>query len=232
MPPIQAAPSLQAVLFDMDGLLIDSERAIMQAWLQAAASEGVSLHAPAYAAVIGRSSPESTQILTTLLGGDDTYLAVQARAAALLQGQGGGVHFPAKAGALELLAELHERGVPCAVASSSTAEEIHERLTAAGVMPYVQATAGGDEVPFGKPDPAVYLLAASRLGIPASACLAFEDSENGARAALAAGARVIVVPDIRVPADEVTARCHQVLGSLLEAMETVEAWFPRRRRPR
>lgn len=228
MPPLHDPP-LQAVLFDMDGLLIDSERAIMQAWLQAAAAEGVSLHAPAYAAVIGRASPESTQILTTLLGGDDAFLAVQARAAALLQGEGGGVHFPPKPGAIELLAALHERDVPCAVASSSTAEEIHERLTAAGVMPYVQATAGGNEVPFGKPDPSVYLLAASRLRVPASACLAFEDSENGARAALAAGARVIVVPDIRVPADEVTARCHHVLDSLLEAMERLDDWFPRGR---
>lgn len=222
----------QAAIFDMDGLLIDSERTIMQAWIDAAAATGVTLQAEAYAPIIGLAEPESDAILTGLLGGPAAFSAIRARAIDLLSAEDEAVAFPLKAGAAALLGALQAADVVCGVASSSRAAEIRQRLQEVGILHFFAAIAGGDEVPRGKPDPAVYELAASRLGVPASACLVFEDSENGALAALAAGAQVVLVPDIRAPSEAVAGRSLQVLGSLQDAIGHLPHWFNGSRLPR
>jgi beta-phosphoglucomutase-like phosphatase (HAD superfamily) len=221
----------RAAIFDMDGLLIDSERAIMRAWIAGARELGIDLAEDAFVQCVGRARPESDAILTRLLGGTDAFRAAGEKARALLREghgeDGGDPVFPLKPGALMLLTALREAGVPCAVASSSGVAEIRHRLGHVGVLGFFSAIAGGDEVTHGKPDPALYLLAATRLGIPPEACIAFEDSENGARAAQAAGIRVMVVPDLRHPHPEVLERSHGVLDSLADAMAHMPHWFPR-----
>jgi beta-phosphoglucomutase-like phosphatase (HAD superfamily) len=216
-----------AVLFDMDGLLLDSERVLMRAWTAAAAEEGLVIRPEVYAGVIGRASQESHRLFVDMFGGPATYGRLRERVDVRIGRIGGHAVFPLKDGVVELLGELRARDVPCAVASSSGADEIRHRLDAVGVLSHFAAVAGGNEVAQGKPDPAVYRLAAQRLGIPATACLAFEDSENGARAALAAGAQLVVVPDLRRPADDVIARSLHVFGSLHDARAHVPRWFPR-----
>jgi HAD superfamily hydrolase (TIGR01509 family) len=215
-----------AVLFDMDGLLLDSERVLMRAWTAAAAEEGITIPADVYAGVVGRAAQESRRLFTEMFGGEDTHARLRRKVEASLDQARGAPVFPLKPGVVELLAALRRRRVPCAVASSSGADEIRHRLDAVGVLQHFDAVAGGNEVPRGKPDPAVYALAASRIGIPAASCLAFEDSENGARAALAAGATLVVVPDLRRPAADVMARCLQELESLHQAVEHLPRWFP------
>jgi beta-phosphoglucomutase-like phosphatase (HAD superfamily) len=220
----------RAAIFDMDGLLIDSERAIMRAWMAGARELGIELAEDEFVQCVGRAGPESDAILIGLLGGHDAFHATGAKARALLreaQASGGGEPvFPLKPGALALLTALRDARVPCAVASSSRVAEIRHRLGHVGVLGFFKALAGGDEVTHGKPDPALYLLAATRLDVPPEACIAFEDSENGARAAQAAGIRVVVVPDLRHPAPEVVARSHGVLASLEDAMAHLPHWFP------
>lgn len=219
----------RGALFDMDGLLIDSERSIMSAWLSAAEQLGVAFSEHHYTAVVGRSSAESDAIMIEAFGGIDSFelarLTVEKRLIALCASTG----FAVKAGVKSLLATFAERGVPCAVASSSSLAEIEERLHMAGILHFFSAVAGGDEVPRGKPDPAVYLLAAHRLGIPATECLAFEDSHFGARAALAAGARLVIIPDLLRPTAELASNCVTVLDSLEEALPFVDTWFGPRR---
>jgi len=215
----------RAAIFDMDGTLIDSERVIMRAWLEAAGALGFPLGADAYSGVIGLNDEESNEMLANLLGGHANLKAVRRRVDAALAPARGEVVHPLKPGSAALLAELHALGVPCAVASSSAVHEIRDRLSRAGVLHYMRAVAGGDEVARGKPDPEVYLLAASRLGISAADCLAFEDSEHGACAALGAGAHVVLVPDLRAPSEAVRAAALQVLGSLAEARMQMAAWF-------
>ena len=214
-----------AAIFDMDGLLIDSERAIMRAWIDAARDVGIALEPDAYAAVVGRSAPESTEILVALLGGPDAFRAVRSRAADVLARGRRDPVFPLKSGVRDLLTLLQAMDIRCGVASSSSAAEIRHRLGAVDVLPHFRAVAGGDEVPRGKPDPAVYRLAAERLGVPATACLAFEDSENGARAALAAGAQVVLVPDLRTLPESVARSSIGVLRTLTDAIECVPGWF-------
>ena len=217
-----------AVLFDMDGLLLDSERVLMQAWTAAAAEEGITIPHEVYTAVIGRAAQESHQLFTDMLGGAERHARLRTKVVERLHARREGPVFPLKPGVVELLGALRARGVPCAVASSSGADDLEPMPDLVGVLHHFDAVAGGNEVPRGKPDPAVYALAASRLGIPAAACIAFEDSENGARAALAAGATLVVVPDLRRPADEVMTRCLHELASLHDAQEHLPRWFPDR----
>ena len=221
------AGTFKAAIFDMDGLLIDSERAVSAAWIAGARELGFRLEMADFMRVIGVASQQSTPMLVEILGSEEAMRATAAKAHAMLPQAGGGAVFPLKTGALPLLEALHAAGIPCAVASSSNVEEIRHRLGHVDVLKYFRCIAGGDEVTHGKPDPALYLLAAARLGVAPEDCIAFEDSENGARAAQAAGVRVVIVPDLKHPPEDVAARAHGVIGSLAEAVEHVPHWFPR-----
>jgi HAD superfamily hydrolase (TIGR01509 family) len=217
--PVQSLFS--AAIFDMDGLLLDSERMIMGAWLAAAGEEGMRLAASDFLQVVGRDAAESQARLTQLLGGPDTYQRVRQRTRQSLSPQAG-VLFPLKPGALALLQQLRQRSIPCAVASSTYLAEVQRRLRAVAVLDYFQALVGGDEVLRSKPDPSIYLLAASRIGMTPERCLAFEDSDHGAQAAHAAGMRVVVVPDLKPHTDGVA---YLQLPSLEHALAHLERWF-------
>ena len=111
------------------------------------------------------------------------------------------------------------------MASSSTVEEIRSRLEKVNLRGFFQTIVGGDEVIYGKPHPAVYLLAAERLRKSPAECLAFEDSENGARAANGAGIHVVTVPDLKPATAEVIDFSFCVLESLDEVIELAGDWF-------
>lgn len=222
-------PPFAAAIFDMDGLLIDSERATLRAWTEAALALGVVLRESDYLQVVGKAAQDSHAILQGHLGGVVPFeQAMVAVRAALEEGEGRELRFPLKPGAAALLAQLQSAGIPCAVASSSRTDEIAHRLARVGVLQHFAAVAGGNEVLRGKPDPALYALAAARLGVDPSRCLAFEDSHNGACAALSAGMGLVVVPDLLQPAPEVAQDCVAVLGSLEEALPEVPRWFTTR----
>ncbi len=210
----------------MDGLLIDSERAISAAWIEGAKALGFNLEMSDFVRVIGTAAQQSTALLIEIMGSEAAMRATAAKAHALLPQAGGAPVFPLKAGALPLLEALRDAGIPCGVASSSSVDEIRHRLGHVDVLKYFRCIAGGDEVTHGKPDPALYLLASARLGVAPEDCIAFEDSENGARAAQAAGVRVVIVPDLKQPPADVAARAHGVIGSLDEAVAYLPHWFP------
>lgn len=208
----------RAAIFDMDGLLIDSERAIMRAWIDVSNAAGMPLTETDYLPLVGSSRQRCYEFLRALLGSQEAFEAAMTQVQARLHN----ATFPLKTGARDLLESLSRRSIPCAVASSSELSEVRRRLTAAGVIDFFTVLAGGDEVPHGKPDPAVYLLAAQRLGHLPRHCLAFEDSLNGIRAAHAAEMRVVVVPDLVSP-DSGTA--YAVLASLEHTREHLPQWF-------
>jgi HAD superfamily hydrolase (TIGR01509 family) len=221
------AGMFKAAIFDMDGLLIDSERAVSAAWMAGAKALGFKLEMADFMKVIGVAAQQSRPMLIEMMGSEEAMRATAAKAHSLLPQAGGAPVFPLKTGALPLLEALHAAGIPCAVASSSNVEEIRHRLGHVDVLKYFRCIAGGNEVTHGKPDPALYLLAAARLGVAPEDCIAFEDSENGARAAQAAGVRVVIVPDLKHPPADVAARAHGVMPSLADALEHVPHWFPR-----
>ena len=210
----------------MDGLLIDSERAISQAWIAGARELGFHLEMADFVRVIGTAAQQSTAMLIEIMGSEQAMRTTAERANALLPQSGGHPVFPLKAGVVPLLQALQAARIPCGVASSSNVAEIRHRLGHVDVLKYFKCITGGDEVEHGKPDPAIYRLAAGRLGVAPAECIAFEDSENGARAAQAAGVRVVIVPDLKPPPDDVAARAHGVIDSLADAIDHVPHWFP------
>ncbi len=205
-------PVIKAAIFDMDGLLIDSERIIMQACIQAAQQVGITYTQAQYVALIGRAAPDSTHIMTEQLGDSTRFNQVMEG----LDAQMVTINntFPLKIGAQQLLEHYREKNIICSVASSSSKQHIAHRLSQVGLSGYFQQITSGQEVALGKPKPDIYLLALKKLGLTAEECIAFEDSEMGARSAIAAGLKVVVVPDLQQPSDFVTQHSHRVVGSL------------------
>ncbi|QPF72630.1 HAD family phosphatase [Roseateles sp. DAIF2] len=210
----------EAVIFDMDGLLIDSERPIRDAWLRLEAR----LTEADYLQTVGRSRPDSLAVLAAKLGSEARALALYEQVDAELTERFGTAGFPLKPGALALLQALRARGVPLAVASSTRHAKVLERLGAAGLIDFFGPIHGGDQVARGKPHPDLFELAAQSLGIDPARALVFEDSSYGARGALAAGAGVVLVPDLKAPDPEIAPQC-LVLASLDEAPAHLPNWF-------
>lgn len=200
----------------MDGLLIDSERMIMQACIAAAKEIGITYTQAEYVELIGRAWPDSTRIMTQQLGSEENFQHVMQCINASMDNDGNA--FPLKTGALSLLQYYKANKISCGVASSSPISHIKERLTAVGVLDYFSAITSGHEVENGKPNPDIYLLAMQRLQVSASECIAFEDSEPGAMAAIAAGLRVVIVPDLKQPRDDVKEASFTVVDSLEDFM--------------
>ena len=212
-----------AAIFDMDGLLLDSERAIMDAWQQAAQEHGASLSSDSYLPLKGRRAADVRGLMRGMLPPGFAFDAARARVQELIALRRRKEGFVVKPGARALLTQLQAAEVPCAVASSTRREEVERRLSLAGLAVQFQALVGGDEVEHGKPAPDIFLLAAARLGRAPRQCLVFEDIEHGARAAIAAGMQVVIVPDLKQPSAEARAFSLAVLGSLEEVALVLDA---------
>ncbi|MGH8063390.1 MAG: HAD family hydrolase [Pseudoxanthomonas sp.] len=203
----------RAVIFDMDGLLIDSERVILECWRSVAAEQALPLGGELWLSMVGMHDAACTELLVRLLGpvkAERLSIDCKNRYDLLVE-QG----LPLKDGAIELLQELSTRGVPLAIATSTRRERALIKLARCGIEHYFAAIATSSDVVHPKPAADIYLLAASRLGVPPKNCTALEDSEMGVRAAAAAGMAVIQVPDL-VPASELTWSLAQVVTSLHE----------------
>ena len=203
---------IKAAIFDMDGLLIDSERIIMQACIAAAGEIGIRYTQAEYTQLIGRAGPDSTRRMIEQLNGVENFNRVMQGLDARLTERDHS--FPLKHGALELLQYYQANNIICSVASSSPTHHIHHRLSQVGVLDFFSHVTSGQEVTHGKPSPDIYLLAVKKLDLNFEECIAFEDSETGARAAIAAGLKVVVVPDLQQPSEFVIQNSHQVVISL------------------
>ncbi len=196
----------------MDGLLIDSERIIMQACIQAAKDVGIIYTQAEFVELIGRSSPDASRIMAEQLNGVENLSKVGEGVERIL---GARNHvFPLKSGVVELLQYYQSNNVICGVASSSPITHIQHRLSHIGILDYFSSITSGQEVANGKPNPDIYLLAIDRLGVSVEECIAFEDSEPGAQAAITAGLKVVVVPDLKQPSDFVKENSFRVVESL------------------
>lgn len=214
-----------AAIFDMDGLLIDSERTIMKTWQKVAEELGEPISDSQYVSVIGVSAKDSDAIFSTLLG-QELFNRAKKEVNSLLSNAEPRDIYPLKPGVNEMLSLLWSRNIPCAVASSTAKDEVRKRLSSVGILKYFPVVVGGDMVLQGKPDPALYLLASKRLQKAPHDCLAFEDSDNGVLSAVAAGMSVVLIPDIKEPASLSLAGCFEKMSSMEEAVAHVDLWFP------
>ncbi|MBF9003355.1 MULTISPECIES: HAD family hydrolase [Vibrio] len=206
--------TFQAAIFDMDGLLLDTERVCMNVFQQACQAIDVPFLKDIYLNIIGRNAAGIEQTLRTGYGPDLDYPVLheawRSRYDAVVTQQA----IPVKEGVIELLSWLKENNIPTAVATSTRREIAEIKLRLAGLDKYFDSTSTGCEVTNGKPDPEIYLLAASRLDIPAEQCLAFEDSNNGVRAAVAAQMITYQIPDLVEPSADIIELGHHIRPSL------------------
>jgi len=190
----------QAVIFDMDGVLLDSEQLWNQSKQEVVREFGGRWRDDAPTAMLGMSSPEWSAYMRDTLGvpmsTDEINRAVVDR-----MEQHYRERLPLLPGAVETVRALHRRW-PLALASSANREVIDLALDTAGLAGEFTATVSSEEVQHGKPAPDVYLEAARRLGVEADRCVAVEDSSNGIRSAAAAGMAVIAFPNPHYPPDE------------------------------
>lgn len=214
-----------AVVFDMDGLLLDSERPVLQAWVQAAREFGSPIEPATFLQVLGRGGEDGRAAFRALLGTDFPYAEARLRVQALIAETREREGQIVKPGARALLERLKAQRLRCGIASSTGCDEVQARLGRAGLLDFFDSFASGEEVAAGKPAPDVYLLAAERLGVRAADCIAFEDSEHGARSALAAGMAVVIVPDLLHPSEAVRGECLAVLPTLCAVAQHHDAWF-------
>ncbi len=213
------APFLGA-LFDMDGLLLDSERACVAAFNDTAAAFALPPMPGVALSCIGLRGDGVKATLKAALDGraeHGAFYTAWGQRISLAFAEG----IPVKAGVFELLEALQSRGTPCAVATSTRTIHAEAHLQKAGLRGYFQAVIGGEQVRHGKPAPDIYLKAAEALGVQAPDCVAFEDSDPGTMAAMAAGATVVQVPDMKPPSADLRANGHVIAPTLLEGAARV-----------
>jgi len=214
--------SIRGFVFDMDGLLLDTERVALECWHAAEQDVSIPLPEGFYFSIIGQSIKRIEARLHGLVDDPErirAYLDVANRNYQLALHEG---EIPRKPGAERLLAWLREARVPVCLATSTHRALAEEKLTRAGLKAYLGKSVCGDEVRDSKPDPEIYLEAARRLGIDPSGLLAFEDSENGLRAALAAGLRTAHVPDIAPVSVDVQVRTDRIYPSLTAVLDAIK----------
>ncbi|MFV3074346.1 HAD family hydrolase [Niveispirillum fermenti] len=211
--------TVQAVIFDMDGLLIDTERHVRVATLGAADEIGQPIDDDFYAGIIGTPWPETYAMLRAFFGGDEGFgrfrTAFQTRIALLRTA------IALMPGVVEIIDHLEVLGLPLAVATSTGRDKAEEHLHQAGIRHRFAALVTRDDVERGKPHPEPYLTAAARLDADPSLCVALEDSHNGIRSAHAAGLMPVMVPDL-LPA---TAEMHRLALHVADDLHGVRALF-------
>ena len=191
----------KAVVFDMDGVIFDSERAVMQCWKEVASRHNIPDIEKAILACTGTTMVRTREIMLNLYGTDFPYDEYARESSAIFHSRYDGGRLPMKQGVKELLTFLKEHNKKIALASSTRQQVVTDELRDAGIIEYFDRIICGDMVSRSKPAPDIFLKACEELNISPSDSYAIEDSYNGIRAAHAGGLHPIMVPDL-LPADE------------------------------
>ncbi len=207
-------------IFDMDGLLFDTENIFQQTWREIAQERGITLATDFVRAICGTSGEHMNRVIEAYYGvpdGSGIQADCMARVRKKLRED-----VPVKPGVHELLEYFRKKDVRLAVASSSYEEQIESNLKIAGIRSYFDAIVSGKEVRHGKPAPDIFLLAAEKIGCRPQECYVFEDSSNGIRAGHAAGCTSIMIPDLIAPDEEMYELSDGIYDSLSEALRQLK----------
>jgi HAD superfamily hydrolase (TIGR01509 family) len=212
---------IRAVVFDMDGLLVDTEVLIRDLMIKAALARGTHLPHEVFIQMVGLPDQASNAVARAHFGEAfplEAFLAdVSAGARAACEA---GVAL--KVGVIELLDHLEAAAIPRAIATSSSHAAVQRTLGPSGIIPRFDAIVAAGDYARGKPNPDPFLTAAARLGVAPQFCLALEDSHNGVRAAHAAGMMTVMVPDLLEATDEMRDKSLAIAESLHHVREMID----------
>jgi HAD superfamily hydrolase (TIGR01509 family) len=210
----------KAVMFDMDGLLLDTERLQLDCFVAAQRDLEIPENPKVFLACIGLRSDMGASIIRDSLPFGTDFDAFYKHWIALCEcaiSQG----VPLRPGVMTMLETLKQRGLNMGVATSSRSDSAVHHLDGAGILDYFGHVIGGDMVDDPKPSPEIYHRLASSLDVKSAECAAFEDSETGTRAAMAAGATTVQVPDLIPPSDAFRDFGHVIAPTLLDGAVSI-----------
>lgn len=209
----------KGAIFDMDGVLFDTERIYQETWQEIAVKQGITLDGSFLRAISGTSGARMCRVVEEYYHVSDGNSIIAECMEQVRQKLS--VHVPVKKGVREILDFFQDNGIGMAVASSSAAQQIEANLRISGIRNYFSAIVSGTEVSKGKPAPDIFVLAAERLRCAPEECFVFEDSENGVRAGYAAGCFTVMVPDLIEPSSEILPYCRKVCPDLEQAAREI-----------
>ncbi|MGI6212447.1 MAG: HAD family hydrolase [Anaerovoracaceae bacterium] len=208
----------RGAIFDMDGLLVDTEREYTKIWKEMAEKRGIQLPDDFEERTKGRGGEENYRVLESFYHEDGRKLFLEWQDQVRLRFAEA---VPAKKGAAEILDFFRGQGAKIAVASSSDRDIVLDFLKKAGLAGHFDAYVCGDEVPNGKPAPDIFLRAAAELGLSPEDCYVFEDSTLGILSASSAGCVPVMVPDTLEPGPDIRKKAKVVCRDLADAMERI-----------
>ena len=211
--------SCDAVVFDMDGVIFDSERLVLECWEKIGSEYHLAGMREAFLPCIGTNNARTREIVLEYYGENfpyDEFCRESSRLFHSIVDQGG---LPVKTGVQELLVYLKDCKTPIAVASSTRLEVVTQELKQAGLYGYFSVVMGGDQLKRSKPEPDIYLMTCEKLGVRPLYSYAIEDSYNGIRSAYSAGMKPIMVPDMLPPTNEMYQKSVVVLDDLLRVRD-------------
>lgn len=209
----------EAIVFDMDGVIFDSERAVMNCWLELAQKYDIKDIEKPYFACVGTTMTRTREIMLETYGEDFPYDEYARESSLMYHEKYDGGKLPMKPGVMELLSYLKEKGKKIALASSTRRETVTNQLRWAGIIDYFDVIICGDMVARSKPAPDIFLKACQELGVLPENTYAIEDSYNGIRAAHAGQLRPIMVPDLLEADDEMRGMAEYVCDNLNEVID-------------
>lgn len=205
---------IEGVLFDMDGLMTDTERLFLEMWCQYMKEQGFPEHRDVVQHCIGLNHRDTRAYVAQRLGDDFDYLHIMEEVGKRSERYCRQHGVPVKPGLYTLLDYLDSVKIPYAVATSTGHKNAAWRLQNIGVLDRLSGLVTGDMVQNGKPNPEIFLKAADSLRLPAEKCLVLEDSPHGIQAAYSAGCSVVMVPDMKAPDKDIKALLTAELSSL------------------
>ena len=211
-----------AVVFDMDGVIFDSERAVMQCWKELADKYQIPDIEKAVLSCTGTTMKRTREIMLEIYGEDFPYDIYAKESSAIYHSRYDGGRLPMKPGVVELLTFLKEDGKKIALASSTRRQTVTNQLKDAGILDFFDKVICGDMVEHSKPQPDIYLKACQLLDVEPGNAAAIEDSPNGIRSAYAAGMLPVMVPDLVKPDPEIEKMLYRKCDSLFAVLEFLE----------
>lgn len=210
---------MRAVVFDMDGVLFDTEKLCLDSWSHVAKEQGLEGMEEVFEQCIGLNGNDTKSLVLNHYGADFPYETFCAEASEWFRDYIRRKGLPVKPGVKKILPFLQEAGYKIGLASSTKYESVVRHLKVADIIDYFSVIVGGDMIEHSKPKPDIYLLACKKLGVEPESAYAIEDSPNGIRSASAAGMKAIMVPDMLLPDAEMKRLSYVICRDLNEVIQ-------------